>query len=115
VSPSPARSHDSARETAPLSAWSALDALDVGVLLLTPDLRVVFANARWAGWHGSDVLPGSAAATLIDEGDALHAMRAAYLDGEARAVSFTLCPAQADVSVRRLFGTVRRGASGLVV
>ena len=110
-----AGSLDGARDGAQFTAWSALDALDVGVLLLSPDLRVLFANARWAGWHGGDVLAGTPASQLMDETDALDALRGTLVDGESRPVSLTLRPAQADICVRRVFGSVRRGAVGLVV
>jgi signal transduction histidine kinase len=110
----PASSFD-VRDAAQATAWSALDALDVGVLLLTPDLRVSFANARWSGWHGDDVLAGTPAQALIDETDALDALHATLLDGEARPLVLTLRPAQADLPVRRVVGCVRRGATGLVV
>ena len=115
MSAAPAVPLGAAREHAEFTAWSALDALDVGVLLLTPELRVLFANARWAGWHGETVTPGMPAAMLVDEGDALDTMRATFLDGETRAVSFALRPAHADQGARRLYGTVRPGPNGLVV
>ena len=40
-----------ARDAASLAAWAALDGLEVGILLLAPDLRVTYANARWATWQ----------------------------------------------------------------
>jgi signal transduction histidine kinase len=111
----PAGSISPARDTAELSAWAALDGLDVGVLLLTADLRVSYANARWTAWHGGDVRSGISAASLIDETDTLGAMRATLGDGEPRPLNLTLRPMLADLPARRVFGTVRRAASGLVL
>jgi hypothetical protein len=111
----PAGSAFTARDAAELSAWAALDGLDVGILLLTLDLRVSFANARWTEWHGAPIPLGTGAAALMDETDALDAMRATVADGEPRPLSLTLRPAQADLHVRRLFGSVRRGGAGLVI
>jgi signal transduction histidine kinase len=113
-----AGSLDSARAAATLTAWgalNALDALDVGVLLLGPDLRVLFANARWAGWHGGDVLAGTSVSVLMDETDVLDAVRATLADGESRPLTLTLRPARADTGVRRVYGCVRRGTSGVVL
>jgi signal transduction histidine kinase len=113
-----AGSLDSARAAATLTAWgalNALDALDVGVLLLGPDLRVLFANARWAGWHGGDVLAGTPVSVLMDETDVLDAVRATLADGESRPLTLTLRPARADTGVRRVYGCVRRGTSGVVL
>jgi PAS domain-containing protein len=108
MSAMPAGSFDAGRDAMHATAWSALDALDVGVLLLMPDLRISFANARWAGWHGEDVLAGTPIQSLMDETDALDAMRATLADGEPRPLVLTLRPAHADVNVRRVYAAVRR-------
>jgi len=97
------------------SAWAALDGLDTGILLLTPDLRVSYANARWTEWHGAGLAPDVGVDTLVDGPEPVDAMRATAADGEPRPLSIVLRPAQADLRARRLYGSVRRGATGLVV
>ena len=96
------------RDATGLAAWSALDELEVGILLLSPDLRVAYANARWASWYGGGVPLGTDAADLMDETDALDALRATLGDGQARPLALTLRPMHADLSVRRVYGSVRR-------
>ena len=102
-------------ESAEAAAWGALDGLDAGVLLLSDELRVVFANARWSGWLGSHAAAGSNASMMIEESETLDALRATLVDGEPRPLTLTLRPAQADLVVRTLHGTVRRIPSGLVI
>jgi signal transduction histidine kinase len=98
-------------------AWAALEQLDAGVLLLSPDLRVAYANPRWVAWlnhhlAGDDYFPA-----LVDEGDAHVAteLRATLGDGDARTLNLTLKAPQADTYRRRLTCVVRRIAGGLLL
>jgi signal transduction histidine kinase len=104
-----------ARSAPERDAWAALDGLDTGILMLTPELRVSYANARWSEWSGADLVVGTCAESLVEEHEAVDAMRATVADGEPRPLTLTLRPPQADSRPRRLYGCVRRGAAGLVV
>jgi signal transduction histidine kinase len=95
-------------------AWGVLDGLEIGVLLLNTDLRVMYANALWAGWIGSDAL-GASVAALVNEGAALAILHDTLTDGEPRQVVLTVRPVQADMCARRVHGTVRRVQTGLVI
>ena len=55
--------------------WAILDTLDVGVVLLTSDLRMTYANALWSSWVGGDVAPGTSVATMISDSTSLAAFR----------------------------------------
>jgi signal transduction histidine kinase len=98
-------------------AWATLDSLDVGVLALSPDLRVLYANARWDAWLGATVAEGTPFAMLVDEGAASPAvaLHATLADGEPRTVHFSLRPARADAFPRRVTCSARRAAAGLVL
>jgi signal transduction histidine kinase len=95
----------------------ALDSLDTGVLVLSHDLRVTYANARWTAWRGAPVPMGASLATLVDlaAGEALVELKATLSDGEPRNAHFTLRPAHADTAARFIGCTVRRVATGLVI
>jgi signal transduction histidine kinase len=103
-------SHDSPLE-------STLDLLDVGVLLLNPDLRVSYANARWATWRGAAIPNGASLPTLVDltVGESLVELKATLADGEPRTLHFVLKPAHADSAARSIEATVRRVAMGLML
>ena len=98
-------------------AWAALDCLDVGVLALSPELRVLYANARWDGWMGATIAEGTPFAMLVDEGvvSPAVALHATLADGEPRTLHFSLRAARADAFPRRLTCSVRRAAAGLVL
>jgi signal transduction histidine kinase len=98
-------------------AWATLDSLDVGVLALSPDLRVLYANARWDTWLGATVAEGTPFATLVDEGvvSPAVALHATLADGEPRTLHFSLRAARADAFPRRLTCCARRAAVGLVL
>ncbi len=98
-------------------AWATLDGLDTGVMVLSPDLRVLYANARWDQWHGATISEGTPFSLLVEEGTVnpsgeLHATLA---DGEPRTVHVSLRPARADAYARRLTCGVRRQEGGLVL
>ena len=38
------------------------------MLLLSQDLRVLYANARWAAWRGAPISTGARLAALVDLG-----------------------------------------------
>ena len=95
----------------------ALDSLDTGVLVLSHDLRVSYANARWAAWRGAPIPTGAPLATLVDlaVGESLVEIKATLADGETRSTHFTLRPAHADTAPRFIACTVRRLGAGLVI
>src|SRR5437764_3317765 len=89
---------------------SALDTLEMGLMLLSHDLRVTYANARWAAWRGAPIPIGAPLATLIDPagGESLTELRATLTDGEPRSAHFTLRSAHADAASRFVACSVRR-------
>jgi signal transduction histidine kinase len=95
--------------------WAILDSLDVGVVLLTSDLRITYANALWSAWVGGDVAPGTSVGSMIGDSASLAAFRSALADGEPRHLVLTVQPVQVDLCSRRLQCTVRRVPPGLVV
>ena len=100
-----------------LIAWSALDALDTGVLLLSPSLEVVYANASWTAWLGGPIADGTPFAALLEEGatSPVADLQATLADGEPRPLQLALQPARADEYARRVSAIARRTAGGLVV
>ncbi len=98
-------------------AAAALDALDTGVLLLTPELRVNYANGRWAQWLEAPVAAGTPFLSLVErEGvDPTAELRATLADGESRMLHVALHASRADAAVRRVHCMVRRADAGLVV
>jgi signal transduction histidine kinase len=95
----------------------ALDSLDTGVLVLSHDLRVTYANARWAAWRGAPIPMGAPLSMLVDlaAGESLVELKATLADGETRNAHFTLKPAHADTATRFIGCTVRRVGTGLVL
>jgi signal transduction histidine kinase len=95
----------------------ALDALDAGVLLLTPDLRVSYANGRWTTWLGAPVDVGALFVSLVEPEpvDPTTELRATLADGEPRTLQVALHAAHADAATRRVRCVVRRADAGLVV
>jgi signal transduction histidine kinase len=95
----------------------ALDSLETGVMVLSHDLRVTYANARWAAWRGAPIPTGAPLATLLEfaAGESLVELKATLADGETRTTHMTLRPAHADLASRFVDCTVRRVDAGLVV
>jgi signal transduction histidine kinase len=105
-------------ETAPVTSLDgALDSLDTGVLVLSHDLRVTYANARWAGWRGATIPAGTPLASLVDlaVGESFRDFGATLSDGESRNVQLTLKPARADAAPRVIGCAVRRLGAGFVL
>ena len=100
-----------------VNAWAALESLDTGVMVLSPELHVRYANAPWTRWMGAPLLSETPFAQLADDGAAepTTELRATLADGEPRSVLIVLRPAHADACARRVTGTVRRTAAGLVL
>ncbi|MDB4884145.1 MAG: ATP-binding region ATPase domain protein [Gemmatimonadetes bacterium] len=96
---------------------SVLDSLDVGVLVLSHDLRVNYANARWAAWRGVAIPIGAPLSSLVElaVGESLLELKATLADGEERTLHFVLKPAHADSAARFVDATVRRVGLGLVL
>ena len=99
------------------AATRVLDALDVGVLVLTGDLHVTWANARWASWMGGAPSAGTSFATCLGAGATLNEsdLRAVRADGEPRTTVVTLGTSRADAVALRLICSVHRAGEGLVV
>jgi signal transduction histidine kinase len=99
------------------SLEAALDSLETGVLVLNHELRVAFANARWAAWRGAAIPAGAPLAARVDlaVGESFRELDATRTDGETRHVQFTLKPARADAAPRVIGCTVRRLGAGLVL
>ena len=102
---------------ADLNAWIALESLDTGVLVLSPDLRVLYANASWAAWLGGPIVEGTPLADLVEDGatSPVGDVLATLTDGDQRTIHLVLRPTHADVYARRVTGIARRTATGLVV
>jgi signal transduction histidine kinase len=96
---------------------AALDSLDTGVLLLSPELRVTYANARWTRWVGAPLAPGTPLVQLLEEAarERLSLLGATLADGQPRIVQLWLCPVRADAPSRHLTCTARRAATGGLV
>ena len=87
-----------------------LDALDVGILMLSPALAVIYANARWSEWTGGTVVPATPVRELIggSQAELLDDLGAVLSSGEPREVMI-LVRAQVVTAI------VRRIASGLLL
>ena len=94
-----------------------LDALEAGVLILSRDLRVEYANARWTLWLEAPVGAGIPFATLLGENAAgvEDELRAALADGEPRTMHMSLRRGRADTTLRRIGCCVRVAGDGLVL
>jgi signal transduction histidine kinase len=100
-----------------VSPWATLDCLDAGVLVLSPDLRIAYANARWTGWLGTVVAEGTPFGMLVEDGGAnpVTELLATLADGEPRSLHLTLRAPRADSLPRRLGCVARRTPTGLVL
>ena len=99
------------------SAAQLLDALDTGLLMLSGELCVEYANARWEYWIGTQISAGAPFATLLAENAAQvqDDLRAVLADGDERTVQLLLRPSRADAATRRIGCCVRRNGDGLLV
>ena len=90
-----------------LNAARVLDRLDYGVLVLSRDLELLYANARWTSWLGVPVERGVPFATLLGEiaGPSETEMRATLTDGRSRNfVEFLRAPADGGAPRRIVCG-----------
>jgi len=96
------------------SLRAALDLLNAGVLLLSPDLCVAYANARWARWAGAPVATGTELAALVEDvaRDRLAILHETLHDGQTRSLQLWMKPVRADVPSSHVTCTVRRTPSG---
>ncbi|MEP7001859.1 MAG: GAF domain-containing protein, partial [bacterium] len=94
-----------------------LDALEVGVVVLTCDLHVTYANARWQSWVGTPMTAGASLASFLDHTGAPfeEELRAVLRDGESRTILLTLRGARGDAETQRVICRVHRVGDGLVV
>ena len=98
-------------------AANLLDVLDAGVLALTPELTVVYANARWSGWIGASIRTGAPIESLLDEGapQVPGELQSVLSDGEPRTVLLTLRPAQGDAAAPVVSCIIHRTGGGLLL
>jgi hypothetical protein len=105
-----ARTGDDSTSVRPLGRAAAappaqlLDTLELGVMVLSRDLHIAYANARWSAWLSEPVIAGSSmSAFLCGAGEQAEAeLRAVLLDGRHRTVMLTLCGARAVLRARGL-------------
>jgi signal transduction histidine kinase len=97
--------------------WVALDALDTGVLLLSPDLHVLYANETWSAWLDGLLDESAYFPAMIQDGTggAGEPLRATLADGQTRTALLTIKSERTDEAPRELSCVVRRLPSGLVV
>ncbi len=97
------------------SAARVLDSLERGVLVLSLDLHLLYANARWTSWLGAPIASGLSFATLLAEnaGPSEAELRATGVDGRTRTFTTALraevrggAPRRIDCSVHRTDGTL---------
>ncbi|MEO7856963.1 MAG: HAMP domain-containing sensor histidine kinase [Gemmatimonadaceae bacterium] len=102
---------------ADVNAWAALESLETGVLVLSSDLRVLYANASWTAWIGAPIAADTSFESLVEEGSAgcITELQATLVDGVSRAVHLELRPTHADLHARRLSCVARRTSTGLVL
>src|SRR5689334_11556380 len=77
---------------------AALDLLNTGVLLLSPELIVTYANARWTRWTGTPIVAGTPLASLVEDAalDRLGILKETQRDGSMRSLQLWLKPGRAD-------------------
>ena len=77
------------------NAARVLDNLERGVLVLSRDLEVLYANARWTRWLGKPMQRGASFVNLVAENAELTEieLRASFNDGRARSFVAGLRPA----------------------
>ena len=99
------------------AAADVLDALDAGILALTPELTVIYANARWSTWIGASIRPGVPLSSLLAEGNPQgeNDLRTVLSDGESRTVPLTLRAPHGDAAAPVVYCIVHRTASGLLL
>lgn len=98
-------------------ALQILNELDVGVLALSRDLNVTYANARWESWLDRTVAVGMSLASLLDEGAGvvLDELRAMMSSDDPGTIQLVLRPAREGGPTRRVDCRVRRVNDGLIV
>ncbi len=94
-----------------------LDSLGEGVLVLSREGKVEYANAQWQRWLGLPVALGTHISALLDADAALvqDELRAVFDDGAPRALELCLAPLSVGASARRVACTVARLGAGLVL
>jgi signal transduction histidine kinase len=100
-----------------VNALAALEALDTGVLLLSPGLQVLYANAVWATWLSTPIATGTPFRVLLEEGatNPIDQLYATLADGEPRTMQLVLHPTRADAYARRVSGVARRAPLGVLL
>ncbi len=98
------------------ASWGILDALDVAVLVLDGELRMVHANARWTESVGTAFVPGTCLTALIESAtDSARPLRDTLRDGAPRSIELVVAGPHGEAEARRLSVTARRVAGGLVL
>ncbi len=96
----------------------AIDALEAGVVLLSRDMTVTYANAVWNAWAPSGIDPSRSFRDAIahDRWAAIaESVRSTLSDGVTRAISLSLRSSHADTPARRLVGVLRRHGDGVMI
>lgn len=86
-------------------------------MLLSPELRVTYANARWSGWTAGANICGVALESLLadDAGAVLDTLRAAFAGGETRDIQLVLRHRRGFVAPPHLDCLIRNVNGSLVV
>ncbi|CAN5554354.1 hypothetical protein BH09GEM1_BH09GEM1_10100 [soil metagenome] len=94
-----------------------LDSLERGVLVLSRDLVLLYANARWVSWLGSFVECGVPFVTLLaaNAGPTVLELQATLADGRPRRFVAEMRPATRDGASRRIACGVHRADDTLIV
>ena len=98
------------------NATRVLDSLERGVLVLSPDLRVLYANARWSRWMGRQAERDASFVSLLAENATMTEieLRATAEDGRARSFVASLRSA-AQVEPLRVVCGVHRADDILII
>src|SRR3954467_11082316 len=77
---------------------AALDLLNTGVLLLSPELVVAYAKERWSRWAGAPVVAGTPLTSLVEDAahDRLGILKYTLRDGGTRSLQLWMKPSRAD-------------------
>ena len=96
---------------------AALDMLNTGVLLLSPELVVLYANARWSRWAGAPVVAGTPLESLVEDAahDRLGILEDTLRDGTMRSLQLWMRPGRADAPSSHVTCVARRAPDGGLV
>jgi signal transduction histidine kinase len=107
----------SSGEPAGIGPGALLDGLDTGVLLLTRDFTIAFANAPWQVWLGAPVRAGDSVTSLLSEesSEVQEELHAVLQDGAPRRLRLVLHAAPGAPAGQRLEGVAHRRSDGIII